>query len=236
MPTHETPNQTETDEGSGRRKKLIAAVTGLGLASAALLVVPAVANAQDQTEADSSSTTIEEPAEAQDAAKEESSTERGSHLEDALAPLVEDGTLTQTQADAVIEQLRETHESKSGFGPRGGHFGPPGTFGDRLDESVTDLLGISSEELFEQLRDGASLADVAESNGVDPQVLIDSMVQGAQERLDERVEEGQVTEDEAAEHAAELEQRITDRVNGELEGPPRGGPGGFGHFGENSDD
>ena len=46
--------------------------------------------------------------------------------QDALLHGVEDGTLTQQQADAVVERLEEAREESGHDGPRGKHFGPPG--------------------------------------------------------------------------------------------------------------
>ena len=102
-------------------------------------------------------------------------------LRDALAAAqdaqldqaVKDKLLTQEQADA-IKAKRKASGSVLGLGPRGGpHFrGGPHLFGGRhlrgghgpkggMIEDLAKALGLSTEKLFEQLRDGKSIADVA---------------------------------------------------------------------------
>src|SRR5262245_770859 len=59
----------------------------------------------------------------------------GGFLQDALAPLVEDGTITQAQADAVIAALREARPDRGpGFGR--GHHGPFGGRGAGLEAAA----------------------------------------------------------------------------------------------------
>ena len=72
---------------------------------------------------------------------------------------------------------------------------------------------ITEEELRAALEDGQSIAQVAEAEGVDVQVVIDALVADATERLEEAI--------------TDLPDRMTDVVN--REGlPDRGGPGGPG--------
>jgi hypothetical protein len=98
-------------------------------------------------------------------------------------------------------------------------------------EAAAEALGMTAEELRTALRD-QTLAQVAEANGVDIQVVIDAMVAEAQEHLAEKVAAGEMTQEEADEKLANLEERITERVNSNK--PPRrfgpGRPGG--RFGE----
>jgi hypothetical protein len=90
-------------------------------------------------------------------------------------------------------------------------------------EAAAAAIGIDEDALREALRDGPTLAEVAEANGVDPQVVVDALVAEANERLDEAVAEGRLSEERATELRAELAERITERVQ---EGrPERGGPG-----------
>ncbi|WP_040495624.1 hypothetical protein [Ilumatobacter nonamiensis] len=97
-------------------------------------------------------------------------------------------------------------------------------------QELADLLGVEADALREQLRDGATLAEIAEANGVDVQSVIDLIVAQMSERLDQAVENGRVDEAEAAEKLAEFEERATTTVNEGgrvLEGRRGGrGPGG----------
>ena len=88
--------------------------------------------------------------------------------------------------------------------------------------AVVGTTGITQEELRTALQDGQSIAEVAQSKGVDPQVVIDAMVAEVKAHLDEEVASGEHTQEEADEFLANATQRITDLVNCEL---PAGGPG-----------
>lgn len=134
---------------------------------------------------------------------------RTERIRTSLDELVTDGTVTSEQADAVAEHLATQAPDRGPGGP-GGHDGPRGPR--HIDGAILDLLGVDAETLREALESGATLAEVAEFNGVSTQELIDAMVFQASERLDDAVENGRLTEAEAAEKLAEITERITERV------------------------
>lgn len=147
------------------------------------------------------------------------------HLASTLAPLVEAGTITQAQADAVIAAIEEA-------GPPDGGHGGPGMRGGRGGpglEAAAAAIGISEEELRTALRDGGTLAEVAEANGVDPQAVIDALVAELQTRLDEKVADGDLTQEEADDRLASGTERITERMTATLpergQGRPEEAPG-----------
>ena len=130
-------------------------------------------------------------------------------IRDELQELVDNGTITSEQADAVAEHLVANRPDGPGFGghhPRGGHRGFDG-------EVVAGIIGISVDELRDALQAGSTIAEVAEANGVDPQTVIDALVDEASDHLEVAVENGRLTEDEAANRLAEITERITERVN-----------------------
>ncbi len=143
-------------------------------------------------------------------------------IQEALDSLVEDGTLTQDQADATVERIREHAMDAPRRGPMGHRGG-----GEHL-ESLAETLGTDVESLGQALRDGQSIAEIAEANGVDPQIVIDSMVADATERIDQALADGHLDAEKADEIKAGLTERITAHVNGEI---PEGfeGKGGFDH-------
>ena len=198
-----------------------------GGAAGLLLGVPALTNAAGDrisvVEQDDGSTTTTEPGTTQP-----STTEPGAPTDDqavddhatfdptariraALQNLVDDGTITSEQADAVAADLaadRPARGDHGGFGHhgRGGH---PGFDG----EVVADLLGVTPEELRDALRDGQSIADVAAANGVDVQTVIDALVAEAETHHDQAVTDGRLTQDEADERLADITERVTEMVN-----------------------
>ncbi len=142
--------------------------------------------------------------------------EPGERLRETLQALVDDGTLTAAQADAVTEHLVENRPEREGRHHRRGR--RPGADG----EVVAEIIGIDVDTLREELRSGSSLADIATANGVDPQTVIDALVDAAEEHLDLAVQNGRLTEEEAADKAEQIEERVTARVNGERPERPQG--------------
>jgi len=175
------------------RKKLIIATTAgvLALGGGLAFAVPALAG-------------------------DETSTTREDRIRDALAGLVEDGSITDAQADEVATTL-----AGSGLGGHGHGHG-----GGRLDLSAAaTALDMTEDELREALRaDDTSLADVAGQQGVEVGTLVDALVAAQQERVDQSVEDGDLTQEQADERLADLEERVTERVNSDDWG--HRGPGG----------
>lgn len=187
----------------------MAASLTIGGAAGAALFVPTISGAQEDP-------TTTEP--------ETSDTdERAGWLSEALAPLVEAGTIDQAQADAVVEALRDARPD------RPGHRGP----GARIfGEALTDVLGLTGEEIRAGLQDGQTIADIADAQGVAVDDVIAALVAEAEERIATAVENGRLSDDEATEKLAEATEKITELVNGEFEpgdrrghrhGGPRGG-------------
>lgn len=143
--------------------------------------------------------------------------EMGTRLRDTLQALVDDGTLTAEQADAVTAHLIENRPERGGGGEGrgpGGHRGGPGMFGRGVgSEALTDLLGLDAQELHQQLRDGATLAEIAATQGVDTQAVIDELVGELTERIDNAVENGRINQAEADQKLADAQAKITDMVN-----------------------
>lgn len=143
---------------------------------------------------------------------------RGEHLAEVLAPLVADGTITQEQADKVVEALRAAGPAgRGGPGSHGheggpGRHGRPGRPGEGVDAAAT-ALGITAEELRTALRSGSTIAQVAESEGVELQTVIDAMVAEVSEKLDEAVADGRLTREQADERLQRATEHIGDRVN-----------------------
>jgi prolyl-tRNA editing enzyme YbaK/EbsC (Cys-tRNA(Pro) deacylase) len=82
---------------------------------------------------------------------------------------------------------------------------------------LAEVIGISTDDLRAALRDGQTLAQVAEANGVDPQQVVDVLVANGTERLDAAVAAGRIDQATADERKASLPDRAADLVNGELE-------------------
>jgi hypothetical protein len=171
---------------------IVAAALALGLLLGATVFGPGSATAQEST--------TDNVGEGE---------ERSGRLRDALEPLVEDGTLTGAQADAVAEHLA------SAFPGRHGHFIGRGP-GLASFEAAAEIIGIENSELREALSDGATLAEVAEANGVDVETLINGLVSALDEKLNELVADGRITEEQAGEIRENAPDRIESFVNSEV--------------------
>jgi hypothetical protein len=198
------------------KKQLGMAALGLaGLAAGAgagLVLTGGSGGAAAQTSPTTPDTTPDtSDAETPDAETRDADTkESGGWLRDALAPLVEDGTITQAQADAVIAALAEARRDRGpGYGP--GRHGGFGRRGIGLD-AAAEALGVTEDELRTQLRDGNSIADVAEADGVDIQTVKDAMLEAFRTHEQAHVTSGRLTQDQADANIAAFEDRLDDIV------------------------
>jgi hypothetical protein len=141
-------------------------------------------------------------------------------ITEALSGLVDDGSLTQEQADEVASTLAQQGiggHGRHGDGPGGGPGGGPGL------AAAAEALGMTEAELRTALEvEDATLAGVAEDQGVPVDTLVDALVAAERERLAAAVEDGRLTQDEADERLADLEARITERVSEPLPDRPEG--------------
>lgn len=189
-----------------RKTVAAAAMAGaltIGAGAGAVLFAPDLVNAQTDD-------TTEEPTETE-------RPEPGQWLRETLAPLVEDGTITQAQADAVIDAIQEAKPDRVR--------GPGNRF--PILEDVTGVLGMTAEELREALAGGQTLAEIAADRGVSVDDVVAAIVATMEERIAGAVEDGRLTQEEADEKLADATEKATEIVNGEFEGRFDGrGPGG----------
>ena len=111
---------------------------------------------------------------------------------------------------------------KMGPGGFGFVFGLPGVH-DALDP-IAKALGISTDELQNDLKNGQSIADIAKAQNVDLSKVVDAVMTEVQGRLDQMVKDNKLSQDQADRIEARLKERITDALN---HGLPQG-LGGFG--------
>ncbi len=215
------------------KRLLIAAAAAAAAAAVLVLITAAIATVNIPDVAIAQETEETEP---------ETDATTPSTLEEVLQDLVEDNVITQDQADAVTEALRDAapfyHHGPSAEGkPEDfeGHrfwlgfhgFGLHG-FGFFGAESLEELTGLTSEELREALADGQALAYIVD----DPQALIDAIVAQTEERLQAAVDAERLTQEEADELLAQAREQAEAFVNGEGGFIGRGfKPRGFGHRG-----
>ena len=212
-----------------RTRRLAGGAAALG--AGAILIGPLTALAQSDDDPPTSSvpatTDDASPDPTPDETPDEVAPDIASRLAEVLQPLVDAGTITQAQLDAVTQALQDAGPvGGGGHGPGGprGDWGGRGHLGGRISlEAAATAIGVSADELRTALEDGQTLAEVATANGVEPQVVIDALVAEATTRLDEAVADGRIEQADADERLTDLTARITTAVN---EGFPARGPAG----------
>jgi hypothetical protein len=138
-----------------------------------------------------------------------------------LDQAVKDGKLTRKQADAIKERREQSGSVLGGprigkrFHPggphlrfRGGH-GAGGPKGAMIGD-VASALGLSTDKLFEQLRDGKSIADIAKAQGKTLADVRSAVTAKAKTRLDKAVKDGDITQTQADDVLEQLDDRLAD--------------------------
>lgn len=131
---------------------------------------------------------------------------------------VTNGVMTQEQADEMLAQLPEVYDQIVNEGFQGnmrdrlGERFQPGTERDILGQ-MSATLGVEPREFLQQLRDGATPADILSANGVDVNAFIDEQVARLGDGLEQRVENGRMTQEQADERLEQFRQRLTDAMN-----------------------
>ena len=128
---------------------------------------------------------------------------------EALAPLLEDGTLTQTQAEAVASELAplvararfqdQTREMVKRLG--------------RLAGEIAEVLGINPDDLGEQLEAGLTLAEIAAANGSTGEQLVAQVTDHIGAHLAVQVTAGKLDQERADETVAATAQTLGNLID-----------------------
>jgi polyhydroxyalkanoate synthesis regulator phasin len=153
--------------------------------------------------------------------------------EDELKTAIDEAR-TETIDEAVAEGLLTEEQGErlqEGIFPFRGRFSHEPRHAHVMD-AAAEVLGLERDELMEQLRDGNSLAELAEAQGKDLEAFKAALLDKIEARLGELVAEGDLTQEQADEIFQCIEENIDSIVNAERcrggFGGPRFGPGGFG--------
>jgi hypothetical protein len=188
-------------------------VVTLGAASALTLTGIGVAVADPTTSPSPS------PSPSTSAPDDNNSGDRHKAIEQELAGLVQDGTLTQEQVDRVADELDDSPAIGDGWG-WGNHDHDGWDWSsadvDRDRAAAAQALGMTTQELDDALsKQGTSLADIAEQRGVPRQTVVDALVASAEEGLAAHVSDGSLTQAQADERRAELPDWAAAAVDGD---------------------
>jgi hypothetical protein len=128
-------------------------------------------------------------------------------LSRALERLTGQGTLTQQQAQAVRDAVRD--EVKQGRQSRKDRRGELRTIRREGLKVAAGTIGISEDDLLKELKSGKSIAQVAQEHNVDRQRVVDALNTFGRQKIDEAQAKGTIDEQQAA----RLRERLPDLVN-----------------------
>jgi hypothetical protein len=130
---------------------------------------------------------------------------------------VERGDLTEEQGNRLRERIA-SGAPPLGFGHGRGGFGSHGV---RFSlDTIAGTLGMTTEDLRSELRDGASLTDIIATQGSTVDEVVDALVAEAESRLDQAGEDGRLTRAQADEILADLPDRLTETIESDVLGRP----------------
>ena len=126
-----------------------------------------------------------------------------------------------TATDAVFDDTDGapgTDDGPEGLAALDGEPGRRGHRGLRSGEAVAEVLGMTVDELRDRRSEGLSIAAIAEQQGIAVDLVIDAIVDDVEERLDDKVAAGDLTQADADERLASAADRAAaqvERVPGE---------------------
>jgi len=111
-----------------------------------------------------------------------------------LQQAVADGSITQEQADRMLDRQREP----KGFGhERKGGFGLIDKDGTARQTTLAEVLGITVEELEEYLANGETIRTLVEELGLDIAEVQTALQAARAEMLQQAVADGSITQEQA---------------------------------------
>ena len=84
--------------------------------------------------------------------------------------------------------------------------------GHALLQSVADATGLSVREVWQQAQDGKTLSDICTENGADPQAVIEDVKAQVTERVNQAVENGRLTQEQADELLATIDEELNEAM------------------------
>ena len=131
-------------------------------------------------------------------------------FETILQGLVERGTISQEQAQAVLDEAKPLLQD---LAPRQGHQNR-GLNPKMFIAATVETLGLERDAVISQIKEGSTLAEVIEANGATVDAVIDFMAQRIAEKLDQAVADGKISADQATEKLASFRERAASFLTG----------------------
>lgn len=97
-------------------------------------------------------------------------------------------------------------------------------------KSLAELTGLDIADIQSERHEGKSILDIAEENGVDQEVLTEKITTANQEKLQERLNDGTITQEQYDDCFTQMNQRIQERLERSTTGGL--GNGNYGMMGQ----
>ena len=125
------------------------------------------------------------------------------------------------------DEATQDYEKQSGWGHHQG-------YGVVWYEDLSDLLGLSPEEILNQRQEGKSLVEIAATQGVSEDALVEAILAARADTVQQRIDAGYCTDEMAEEMLERREQNVRQAINRTDSGPPEDGAycGGYGRAGD----
>jgi uncharacterized protein YidB (DUF937 family) len=140
-------------------------------------------------------------------------------LKSTVAKMLSDGKLTQQQVDnanAAIDKLPFNRQPFGGFFGGRGFKGERGGFamGTTAFDAAAQKLGMATQELMTELRNGKTLSDVATEKKVSADDLKAAIVTAMNAKIDQAVKDGHLTQAQADQIKAQVDKMTLDDAFG----------------------
>lgn len=142
-------------------------------------------------------------------------------MTDRINQAVANGKMPQQRADEILANL--TERVTQGIN---GELRPNRGMERRVAMGVLRLAaeqtGLTARDIVQEIRSGKSLADVLIEHGVDTETFITNAVTALNERLDQAVTNGRLTQADADQKLTQFEERLRERITqpGAMQPPP----------------
>ncbi len=140
-----------------------------------------------------------------------------------------DETIDEKVAEGLLTEEQAERARESGF-PLGARFRGAGEHKGYVREATAQVLGMSQEELKDELKGGSSLAEIVEAQGMTVNDFKVELLNQLQALLDSNVADGTITQEQSDRIFGCAEEKIDSILSGEGRSHHR--PGGFGGLGQ----
>ena len=135
-------------------------------------------------------------------------------LREGLQEKVDSGDITQEQLDQRMANAEERITALlNGERPAGGahRYGKVR----QVIQLVSDALGMEAQDVVALMKEGKTLAQIITDNEGDVDAIVDTLVDRLREGLQEKVDSGDITQEQMDQRMANAEERIAALLNGE---------------------